>query len=379
MQKKLFLKLLIIGALMLLIGMPLLMVQATIDERMSYRVEAVRSIASDSVGEQSVIGPVLVIPYTEEVDERSTSADGKPLLATRSHARLHLVYPNELRVDGKITPERRYRGIHQVLVYSGQYAFSGDFTLPLASDLPRSESGARVKQAGQPYVSLPIEDVRGLRDIPRIAWNGATLEFEQGARLGPWQRGLHVRIGDQAQARSEQVKFSFALNLAGTERQQFTPVGKNNLFTLASSWPHPQFGGRFLPEQRSVAADGFKASWRVPALASNVQQELAATVWHGKARPAIELDRFSVAFVEPVNVYSMADRATKYGLLFIALTFAAFFMLEILKRLPIHPIQYGLVGLALVLFFLLLVSLSEHIDFLAAYLTASGACIVLDR
>lgn len=190
----------------------------------------------------------------------------------------------------------------------------------------------------------------------------------------------------------KRVGFSFTLGLSGIERQHFVPVGKNNLVTLASNWAHPQFGGRFLPEKRSVSERGFEATWRVSALASGAQSQLAAleaadapAVLAGAegpagnrgARASSELDRFNVGFIEPVNVYSQAERATKYGMLFVALTFAAFFVFEMVKRLPIHPIQYLLVGLAMALFFLLLVGLSEHIDFFVSYLVASAACIVL--
>jgi inner membrane protein len=157
-------------------------------------------------------------------------------------------------------------------------------------------------------------------------------------------------------------------------------VGSNNMVNMESNWAHPQFSGSFLPEARSVDDSGFKASWRVSAMASSAQQQLLALDGAGAAEAAqgpARLDSFGMGFIEPVNIYAQADRATKYGLLFVALTFAAFFVFEILKRLPIHPIQYLLVGLALIMFFLLLVSLSEHLDFLLSYLVASAACIAL--
>lgn len=420
MQKKLLMKVCIVAALMLLLCIPLLMIQATVRERMAYRDDAARSIAEDSVGEQTVIGPVLVIPYTEEIDTPvSGGSDEQPRVKTSSVRRLHLVYPDELKVGGNVGTERRYRGIHQVLVYNGQYDFSGAFTLPQAPDLPRSGGAARITAVGRPYVSLPVADVRGVRAIPKISWNGALLEFGQGARLGAWQGGMHAVLpadtlataaataGTAAGAAPAQARFSFKLNLAGMERQHFVPVGRNNVVALTSNWPHPQFGGRFLPEDRSVSEAGFTATWRVPSLASNVQLLLAAQAqegWKGGAATApgspaagaaahaalargadagtaglagAQLDSFSVAFVEPVNIYSQADRASKYGLLFVALTFAAFFVFEILKRLPIHPVQYALVGLALALFFLLLLGLSEHVEFALAYLAASAACIGL--
>jgi inner membrane protein len=410
-------KVCMIAALMLLLCIPLLMIQATVRERMAYRDDAARSIAEDSVGEQTVIGPVLVIPYTEEIDTRTGGAgDEPPRVKTTAVRRLHLVYPDELKVGGNVGTERRYRGIHQVLVYNGQYEFSGAFTLPQAAELPRSGGNARIAAVGRPYVSLPIADVRGVRAIPKISWNGALLEFGQGALLGAWQSGMHAMLppdtlaagtGTAAAAAPAPVKFSFKLNLSGMERQHFVPVGRNNVVALTSNWPHPQFGGRFLPEDRAISEAGFSATWRVPSLASNVQLLLAAQAqegWKGAAAPApgspaaaaaahatlvrgtdapaaspggAQLDAFSVAFVEPVNIYSQADRASKYGLLFVALTFAAFFVFEILKRLPIHPVQYALVGLALALFFLLLLGLSEHLDFALAYLGASAACIGL--
>jgi inner membrane protein len=192
---------------------------------------------------------------------------------------------------------------------------------------------------------------------------------------------VHATLEMAALEREEQVRFAFDLGLDGIERQHFAPVAKNNEITLKSAWPHPQFGGRFLPvaRERTVTDDGFAATWRISALSTDTQQQLLAM--EEKATPRENtlagLDRFSVGFIEPVNVYSLAERATKYGLLFVALTFAAFFIFEVLKSLPIHPVQYLLVGLALALFFLLLVGLSEHYAFIYAYLISSLACIVL--
>lgn len=383
MQRRLFFKVLVIVVLMLLLGIPLMMIESTVASRMHYRDEAAAGIASDSVGEQTVAGPVLVVPYTEELDVRETAPDGKVKITTTTAQRRHLVFPDDLQVQGTIGVERRYRGIHEVLVYNGQHKFSGVFTLPVAADLPRARD-ARVALAGAPYLALPIEDVRGLRDIPQLQWGGTAVEFAQDALLGAFKRGLHAKLGP-AVLEGGQVSFAFALNLAGMERQSFIPVGRNNVVTLKSDWPHPQFNGRFLPEKRQVGDSGFSATWRVPSLAANVRQELlnmAADDWEGRAaaaqapgvRPGVALDRFAVALVEPVNAYSLADRATKYGLLFVALTFAAFFVFEILKNLPIHPVQYALVGLSLAMFFLLLLGLSEHFPFALAYGVASLAC-----
>eukprot|EP01034_Spumella_vulgaris_P044296 gene44296-55086_t len=305
---------------------------------MAYRDDAARSIAEGQVGEQTVIGPVLVIPYAEEIETRVSGAgDEPPRVKTSTVRRLHLVYPDELKVSGNIGTERRYRGIHQVLVYNGQYEFSGGFTLPQAAELPRGGGNTRITVVGRPYVSLPVADVRGVRTIPKINWNGALLEFGQGAQLGAWQGGMHALLPADtlaaAGAGAAPARFSFKLNLAGMERQHFVPVGRNNVVALTSNWPHPQFGGRFLPEDRAVSEAGFTATWRVPSLASNVQHLLAAqaqaqaqqgspaaaaaaqaALVSGAApgaagvQPVGQLDSFSVAFVEPVNIYSQAGR-----------------------------------------------------------------------
>jgi inner membrane protein len=379
MQRTLLFKLIAILALTLLICLPLSLIDRTIVERGNFRQEAVASIAAESVREQTIIGPVVVIPYNDQFEEQITE-NGVARSATRTVRRQHLVFPNNLQVNGTIDTDRRYRGIHQVLVYSGQHKFSGDFVLPVKADLPRANGSSRIT-LGRPVVALGIEDVRGIRNIPKINWGGQVIEFQQGSVLRSFPSGVHATLGLATLEREEQVRFAFDLGLDGIERQHFAPVAKNNEITLKSTWPHPQFGGRFLPlaRERTVTDDGFSATWRISALSTSTQQQLLAM--EDKATPRentlASLDRFSVGFIEPVNVYSLAERATKYGLLFVALTFAAFFIFEVLKSLPIHPVQYLLVGLALALFFLLLVGLSEHIAFIYAYLLASVGCIVL--
>jgi inner membrane protein len=372
MQKKLFFKACIIGLLMLLLGVPLAMIDSTIRERMTYRDEAARSIASDSVGEQHVYGPVLVVPYDEAYSVKDK--DEVKRYTKRVH---HLVFPNQLDVASALGMERRYRGIHQVLMFNGTHKISGDFVLPPLSELPHTVAGSDITSY-QPFLAMAVADVRGVRDIPRLQWGQRSFEFEQGSGLLSEPQGLHVNLPSDAVA-SGPIKFAFELHLAGMNAQEFAPLAKNNRFALRSPWPHPQFSGRFLPESRSITDQGFEATWRISSLATEAQQQLRQREAAGQRgeRAMPELDMIRTGFIEPVNVYSMADRATKYGLLFVALTFAAFFLFEVMKRLPIHPVQYALVGLALAIFFLLLVSLSEHIDFLAAYCVAAAACIAL--
>jgi inner membrane protein len=316
---------------------------------------------------------VLVIPYDDEYEELANPDEGaKRAVVTQVAHRRFVVFPNQLSIGGRIDTDRRYRGIHQVLVYSGQHAFSGDFLLPALAELPRATPQSRIR-LGKARIALGIEDVRGIHNIPQ-------LEFRQGTGLDGIS-GMHADVGVLALGEPARARFSFSLGLDGIESLRVVPVGLNNRVQLTSNWAHPQFAGQFLPSprQRVVNAQGFSASWEVSALATNAQQQLREIERGAQGRPAglAGLDSFSVAFIEPVNVYVLAGRAAKYGLLFVALTFGGFFVFEVLKRLPIHPIQYLLVGLALALFFLLLVSLSEHMAFALAYLLASAACIAL--
>jgi inner membrane protein len=377
MQRTLLFKILIIFGLTVLIAIALVMIQETINDRAQFRVDAVKSVSAESVREQTVTGPILVIPYTDNYDELIPAKSKNEPAETvhRSVARKHLVFPNQLDVDGKIETYRRYRGIHQVLMYGGTHGIKGDFVLPTANGLPRASTRSTVT-VGRAFLAMGIEDVRGIADFPKVDWNGGAVEFQQGSALQALRGGLHADL--PAMELGTRAAFSFQLKLNGIERQHFVPVGKNNTITLTSNWPHPQFGGDFLPApSRTIDESGFHATWTIASLATNAQQQLRDNELGADPAHLQPVDSFNVAFIEPVNVYSMAERATKYGLLFVALTFAAFFMFEVLKMLPIHPVQYLLVGLALVLFFLLLVSLSEHIAFMTAYLIASAACILL--
>ena len=392
MNKQLLFKLAAILIVATLILVALTMIQATIQERKQYQADAAQSIAESSVRQQSISGPILIVPYTDEYEEgEDYSQDGQTRVrsVTRVRHRFLPVFPDNLNVTGNIVPDQRYRGIHKVLVYSGQYAFSGSFSMPRLDDFPRANAKSRLTP-GAPFVSLGIADVRGIHKLDGLVFDGKRYEFEQGEGLPASNNGLHAALDVTQLENVAAAKFSFDLKLDGMEQLRVVPVGKNNLVTLSSTWPHPEFGGDFLPapQTRTVTERGFSASWDISALATNVQTAIHAHTAFLSARadglPADALpadaaaQSFAVSFIEPINVYSLSERAVKYGLLFVALTFAAFFLFEMLKQLPIHPVQYGLVGLALALFFLLLIGLSEQIAFTTAYCIASAACIALN-
>ena len=391
MQKSLLKKLFTILALMLLLSIPLLMIESTIRERLNYRDQAVRSIAEDSVGEQTLFGPIIVIPYTEYfmVEELESAQSKIKVQRQRSETRNYYLYPSELNISSVVDTDHRYRGIHKVLIYHGKNALTGKFDLPKEEMLTKNYTQSHIK-VGQAYVSIGLSDTRGLRNTPNIVLDGKSYEFTQNSQLNSYKHGIHAPINFHFDQNQTSISFSLQLAIDGIEQLAFIPLGKNTQVSLQSPWPHPQFFGRFLPspKERKITKDGFSANWNISSLSSQAQQQfLHAELINSAANASAEapsvsqaqnmIDTFGVAFIEPINIYSQSDRAIKYGLLFIALTFSAFFLFEILKQLPIHPIQYSLVGMALAIFFLLLVSLSEHIQFLYAYLIASAACILL--
>ena len=395
MQKTLFIKMLTVGLLMLIIGIPLSMIESTINTRLQFRNDAVSSIAADSVGQQSLLGPILVIPYSEHYEEEEIIdvASKRSVKRQRVLQKRLFVFPNDLKMQSTIDTDQRYRGIHKVLVYGGTHELNGSFNLPEQSAFRQEKNDSRIEIAPA-FVSIGLSDTRGLKNVPSIKWDGQAYEFQQNSYLNTMKQGLHAPLGKLDLSKTKTTQFQMSLSIDGIEQFSLIPIAKNNQVTIRSKWQHPQFYGRFLPspKERKIDANGFHATWNISSLSSNAQQQFLAREYGqveekpiategsgigSVAQNVTQIDSFGVAFIEPINIYSQADRAIKYGLLFIALSFAAFFLFEILKQLPIHPVQYALVGLALVLFFLLLVSLSEHIQFVWAYLIASTACLSL--
>ncbi|AMP02240.1 inner membrane CreD family protein [Collimonas arenae] len=368
MNRPLLLKTLAIVVLTLLILIPLGLIRDTVQDRQQHRQEAVASIAASYAGSQTVTGPILVVPYKIRIDELTgQDAGGKKTYSSRTEDRQYLFFPKDLQMQGKLLPAERYRGLHKVHVYELQSLASGSIEFDLPS--PAKLEADRISLQ-QPYLSIGISDVRGLVGSPTFKIDAKPLPVEQGA--GSFGSGMHVNLPAATLNNGGKFDFSLDLTLAGTENLAITPLADNNRIELASSWPHPQFGGSFLPRTREISDKGFHAVWEVSSLASGAQRALLTG---SGSRSSVE--NLEIQLAEPVNIYSQADRATKYGLLFVLLTFVGFFIFETIKQLPIHPIQYLLVGLGLAIFFLLLVSLSEHIEFWIAYLIASVACIGL--
>lgn len=372
---RLWVKILMVAAMTIAILVPLAMVRGVIQERQQRRAEVVADVAASYGGRQSVSGPVLVVPYTENVREQVDDGAGTTRTTVRRRTRHWTFFPETLVVDGGMVPETRRRGLHEVRVYEWQGTVQARFDARIPDDAPADAE----RSIGEPWLAFGIADVRGLRELPRMQAGGRALELAQGIGHadGP---GVHARL--EAPAAGARLAFDsrIDLQLRGTESFAMVPLARDNDLRLRSTWPHPRFEG--LSPVHDLDANGFSAQWTVASLSTDAQRKYrrGASLAHGpdpRAGWAPDPDAAGVTLVDPVNAYLQAERASKYGVLFVLLTFVAFFMFELIRQRPIHPIQYALVGLAIAIFFLLLVSLGEHIPFGLAYLAAAAACIGL--
>jgi len=373
---KLIIKIVVIGLLTGVILVALGLVSSVINSRQAYRDQAVQSISASYASAQTIVGPIFVQPYTETRHEVTVGTDGKPKVTSSTSQGSYLAFPDTLNVQGTMTPSERYHGLYRVSVYEFQTKLTGVIKV---SGLPNA---ANVTY-GQPYLAMSVSDVRGLVGRPEIKVNNASLEIKQGGTISGtamsqygskeggdgWQPNLQMALPETARGVNGTYNFSLDMDLAGTQRLAIAPVGATNHIEMMSSWASPLFGGQFLPRAREVNDHGFHAVWDVSSLASGTQQQIASRTGN--------IDTVNVDLITSIDPYKLSDRAVKYGILFVLLTFGGFFVFEVMKQLPIHPVQYLLVGFGLAIFFLLLISLSEHIEFGLAYLCASIACIGL--
>ncbi len=355
---------------------PLAMIWGIVKERSHYRDTVTAEVAKSTARTQTLVGPLVVVRFRERLP---AALKGE---ADQVREGVEVLLPDSLRLRSKASVETRQRGIYRVPVFRAATGFSATFTLP-----PRLGLGNRqLLEEPSAEVVFSISDPRGIRAIPEVKLDGAIQEPRLGTGLGALKHGFRVPLPSDTPGRRMTVDAS--LELLGTDRLLFLPIGAVTDVELSSDWPHPGFVGAFLPDERRVSAEGFQARWKLSRFATGVD-DLMARIRDSSNRsapigpdaggetPGFPDTELGVRFVQPVDVYQQSERAVKYGFLFVFLTFVAFFLFEVLRRMEVHPIQYALCGAALALFFLLLVSLSEHLPFAAAYIVASGACIGL--
>jgi inner membrane protein len=344
------------------------LVNSVISEREGVRDAAEREISAKWGNDQVLAGPVLVVPWTD-TERITVSENGKDVLRTVQRLRTAKFLPDAFKLQGELKPELRRRGIFETVLYIADLKVSGRFTAPDFKSLGIGDAQVHWNDA---VLSVGVPDPRGIREGVDLQWGGQRLAFKPGAGdESPFAQGFHLR-GLPVPGPGRPVEFSFNLQLNGSRTLLTVPVGRSNEVTIRSTWADPSFTGEYLPVEREVTPQGFNATWRVQELARTFPQ-----AWREAQYPGDFLNSagFGVGLVKPASTYQQSARATKYAILFLLLTFAFFFLFEVLGDLRVHPVQYLLVGAALVVFYLLLLSVSEHIGFNASYLVSTFATL----
>lgn len=352
----------LIGCIVLL-SLPLMMVRELINERADYRSEVVDAIEQSTSGSQKLAGPLIAIPITETLTRMENQKE-----VNYQRSWVYYWLPESLAVAGKQTVESRRVGIYSGQVWHNTLQIKASFD-PLRLAALRKTNIV----LGQPRLVVSVGDARGIGAIHAPEVNGNVLSVEPGLGISGDGAGIHMPMPALAED-NKQLEIAFSLDLNGTGEFSLVPLGRNSELQLTSNWPHPGFLGSFLPTQREVSAAGYRAHWQSSWFAN----DMGSYFKDDMEIPWSRLPAFSADVMSLADQYQLTDRATKYAILLIGLTFMAFFVFESLTRRPLHPMQYLLVGLSLVLFYLVLLALSEHVGFTAAWLAASLSGAVMN-
>lgn len=352
----------LIGCIVLL-SLPLMMVRELINERADYRSEVVDAIEQSTSGSQKLAGPLIAIPITETLTRMENQKE-----VNYQRSWVYYWLPESLAVTGKQTVESRRVGIYSGQVWHNALQIKASFD-PLRLAALRKTNIV----LGQPRLVVSVGDARGIGAIHAPEVNGNVLSVEPGLGISGDGAGIHMPMPALTED-NKPLEIAFSLDLNGTGEFSLVPLGRNSELQLTSNWPHPGFLGSFLPTQREVSAAGYRAHWQSSWFAN----DMGSYFKDDMEIPWSRLPAFSADVMSLADQYQLTDRATKYAILLIGLTFMAFFVFESLTRRPLHPMQYLLVGLSLVLFYLVLLALSEHIGFTAAWLAASLSGAVMN-
>ncbi len=373
-------KVIIIGFLILVLMIPSMMINELVRERSSRKNEVTNEVSSKWGQLQTVIGPYIVIPYMEEVKYANQRSEWK-------EQRL-FYFPQTLEINGKINPAVKKRSIFKVMLYESDLNIQGSFSYP---DLNALKIDADKVLWDKASLYLSITDLSGIGARVNLQLGDTLIPMTAAVPVGlQLPSGLMCNLPDDV-AKNEKLDFTILLSLKGSQGIYFSPVGGSNKVKLTSSWPSPKFEGQFLPDTSTTSAKGFNAEWNILDINRQIAQQwtennpqVFQNVNPNRYTDPYMYDNtsnnkpvFGVELLDTVDHYTKNARTVKYAFLLITLTFAVYFFCEVLKKQKVHPLQYGLVGAALVIFFILLLSLSEHLGFDPAYFIAASATILL--
>jgi inner membrane protein len=352
-------KLLIIGGLVLLLLIPTIFIQLTISERKSRKNEVINEISSRWGQEQTLVGPVLTLPV--QYIKKDEFGNDKP------YTKHIYLFPENLNYAGNLNPEIRYLSIYEIPVYTTELNITGNFNLSSIDERDLRRGEILYEQA---KISFEISDMKGIGNQVELQWYNQNAAAQPGPHhCSILKKGFHFPAPLQPEVTDYQ--FSLPLQLKGTRNINFVPLGKKTSAHITSSWKHPGFTGEFLPRNREISSSGFTADWEIYDLNRNIP------TYTDNREFVLNTAVFGIALVTPVDQYQQTTRSVKYAILFIGLTFLAFFLIEVLNGKQLHPMQYLLIGSGLIIFYILLLSLSEHLSFILAYTIASASLVIL--
>lgn len=358
-------RVILIAVLVLLLLIPLGMVTDLVREREWRKDEAVKEVSATWGESQVITGPVISVPF--KTNERVQLENGRT--EVREVVRYAHFLPEKLDVEATLDPEKRHRGIYDVVVYKGEVTVQAEFP-GMDDHFPAMASPLLWDEAS---VCVGITDMRSIKQQVTAKLGARELAFEPGLPSNDvMATGISSGIHLDSAEMGRPFSMSISLVVNGSGSFKVVPVGRTSTATITSTWPDPSFQGAFLPDSSNISKDGFQARWTVLHLNRPYPQEFI-----GSRYSQLEESAFGANLFQPVDEYQKSTRATKYGVMLIVLVFLVFFFVEVLQKLHIHPIQYLLVGFALSIFYTLLIALGEHIGFGAAYLVSAVAVIGL--
>ncbi len=380
MNFRVFLKIGVLFALWILLMLPMAQIGSLIRERQALRDEVVADVARSAGHAQTLTGPVIIVPYSRTVLAWEETTDGKRKQVSKTfEGRFHFL-PEDFEASASLSTQERSRGIYGARVVTALTALQAKFELP--ADYGVNALLRQEYSFGRPWVAIGVSDIRGIGNGLTLDVAGQKINFEPGTRSPVVGEGVHAPLPESVQGQAQALTFQIGLQVQGVGPFQLVPVGRESRVTMNSDWPHPSFIGRFVPNGKpEISEKGFSARWQTSFFATNLQEALQSCARANGADEGCTAFRdssFGVSLVVPVDHYLKSERAAKYAFLFIGITFAAFFLFEVLRRFSVHPVQYALVGLSLAMFFLLLIALAEHLGFTLAYVIAAAACVLLN-
>ncbi len=349
----------VVGFLILILLVPTFMITDLIRERESRSFSVKEEIGFKWGNSQTIIGPVLTIPYWDYLKKKDE------VFKIRKHV---YILPDQLKVNGEMTPEIRYRSIYKVAVYNSLLSLEGSFENLDIDQFKIPDENLLWDEAS---ISIGITDMRGIKNDIKVLWKNQNLSVSPGVTATG--KLLHSGINSIVPIeKGKSFNFKIEMDINGSKALNFVPVGGVTEVNLSSSWDNPSFSGAFLPDTREISEQGFNAYWKVLHLNRNFPQK-----WITENVRSFYDSQFGIDLLMPVDHYQKSSRSAKYAIMFITLTFLSFFFSEILNKYRIHPIQYLLVGLALIVFYTLLISFSEQIGFNPAYIMSTAAIVIL--